>query len=569
MFKIMKRLSAKLRIKCVMLALLAIAGAYLVSLIPTCLGGVLDSISRGAGSPLNLVVSFTVLFFISEALNIYRRVAVDRVSAKYEEELRNNSIGKLLRLPMRKLSSNGVSGELTSKINQAVSGASQLMKLLINDLLPAVSVGSFVVLQCFGQAPAIVALIMLGYIACTLTVSLLQIKSQRGIRETIIRKKTKLDGDICQSITGIEQIRSLGAEDAECARLSPQTKGIRVTECRHHTIMGVFDIAKHIVKVLFFAGILIMGITLTRKGEMTAGNVLATVLLFQQLLKPIDEFYRFLDEVSACSIKADILLDIMDSPSDTAFQILDGDGINDAAIAAAAFGDGDSIATIAANEINIKDYEVLSPAEDRILSKSTGIVFPTGCATALVAQTGGGKSSLMKGMLRLYPLYGTISVFGVNWNKISQKKLTELIHYIPQSPFFFAGSLRDNLAYGLEKTPDDYELISALKKACIYEEFSKPTLELSSPLDYFVEENARNFSGGQLKRLAIARAFLRKPKIYILDETLANIDGRTIEMILANLETHAKSIGAGTVHISHDRKIIDSCVNAVTLKPAV
>ena len=548
MVKAIKLLSRKLRTKFILLSILAIAGAYFVSLIPVCLGNVLDGISTNITHKLFFsIITFTSLLLITEAVNIFRRVSSDRVCARFEEELRNRSISKLLRLPIRELSANGVSGELTSKINQGVTSASQLMRILPNDLLPAVFVGVFIVIQCIKQAPPIVAALMFGYIICTLTVSLLQINSQRGIRDEIIHKKTRLDGNICQSIVGIEQIRSLGAENAESTRLSPQTQGIRETECRHHTTMGNYDLLKQLVKVTFFTAILFVGVSLLGQGNMSKGNVLAVVLLFQQLLKPIDEFYHFLDEVSSCSRKMIILNEIIQLASDDAFTIIE------------------TMEKLTTDSIHIEKYEVLSPDEDKILSKSNSVIFSTEHRTAIIARTGGGKSSLMKGLIRLYPLKGSVSLFGIEWSKISQKMLTLLIHYVPQSPFFFSGTIRDNLCYALTRTPADYELVDALKQACIYNELVTIAHGFPTPLDFVIQESGKNFSGGQLKRLAIARAFLRSPKIYILDETLANIDEQTTREILNNFESYAKCIGAGIVHISHDKNIVKRCDKTVTL----
>ena len=549
MNKIVRMLSVKIRIECLLLSALAVVGAYLVSLVPVYLGKTLDGITDGSVDIVPLIGLFAFLFLSAEAINIFRRVSVDRVCARFEEELRNKSIRKLLHLPIRELTASGVSGELTSKINQAVGGSSQLTKMLPNDLLPAVFTGFFVVVQCLSQAPFVIAAAMLGYIVCTLSVSLLQIRSQRGIREDIIRKKTRLDGDICQSIAGIEQIRSLGAENSESARLSPLTMEIRKTESKHHTIMGIFDICKHGAKVVFFAGILFMGIYLKEQGTMTGGNIIAVVLLFQQLIKPIDEFYRFLDEISAFSIKADMLDAIMSQEKDSAFEIVDTENVYDE------------------TGIVIDRYEVLSPDKDKVLSKSNRVVFQTDTSTALIAKTGGGKSSLMKGLIRLYPLRGAVKFFGVDLSTVSQETLVQLVHYVPQSPFFFAGTIRDNLAYGLPIKPTDDELFSSLEKACLLKELQNLSRISATLLDYKVQENRKNFSGGQLKRLAIARAFLRSPKLYVFDETFANIDEQTICTMLENVESHAKHIGAGIIHISHEHGIVNRCSNTVKLEP--
>jgi ABC-type multidrug transport system fused ATPase/permease subunit len=527
-----------------MLSVMAIASAYLMSLIPVYLGKVLDGFAIESNEIVQFIIIFTTVFLLAELLNIFRRVSIDCVSAQLEEDLRNNSINKLLHLPLKYIETNGVSGELTSKINQVVGGTTQLMKLLTNDLLPAVCVGFFVIVQCSRQAPLIIALILIGYMITTLSASLLQIKSQRGVREEIIRKKTKLDGDICQSINGIEQIRVLSAEESESVRLAPQTKGIRQTECLHHTKMGVYDAFKHFLKTAFFIFILFAGVYLTKRGDMSGGNVLAVVLLFQQLLKPLDEFYRFLDEISACSIKVSILNDILNQPSDTVFHI------------------PEASISFDKNDIEINEYEVFSPDSKKLLSKSSNVSFKAGHSTALVARTGGGKSSLLKGLMRLYPLKGSAVLFGVKLSIIPQKLLTKIVHYIPQSPYFFSGSIKENLLYGLEGVPSDDVLNEILKKVCLFDELF---VNRRNVLEIQIQENGKNMSGGQLKRLAFARALLRNPMIYFLDETTANIDENTVSLILGNFEKHVKEIGAGIVYVTHEQRVIERCYSKVEL----
>ncbi|MDR0957468.1 MAG: ABC transporter ATP-binding protein/permease [Candidatus Nomurabacteria bacterium] len=529
----------KLRTKFLLLAILSVATAYLASLNPIFLGKVIDSFSDG-GNTLYYIAIFAGIFFIIDVLAIIRRVAVDRVNCRFEESIRGKTLAKLLKLPLSKLEANGASGELTSKINQAVSGASRFMQIVSNDFIPSVFVGIFVIIQSFISTPLIFPILILGYTVSTLLVALLQIRSQKGIREDIIRLKTKLDGDITQSINGIEQIRVLHAETAEGERLSPNIANISATESKHHVYMGLYDILKHIVKVAFFVAIFLVSFYY----KISGGTVLAVVLLFQQLLKPIDEFYRFLDEISASSTKAKMLTEILNEENDDAFKIKNND------------------VEFVGDMVEITDYEVFSPNLEKKLSKGDKVVFNTRDYTALIAPTGAGKSSLLKGLMRLYPLTGKVRLFGKNLNETSQQELTETLHYIPQSPFFFSGSLRDNVIYGLIKNIDDDEVILALKNACIYDEL---LLKSRNPLGVKIQEGGKNFSGGQLKRLSLARAFLRKPKLFLLDETTANIDKNTTKKIIENLKNYTKEIGAGVVFITHEKEVVDMCNKKVEL----
>jgi len=547
MNKIFKLLSKRQRINFIILAIIAVIGAYIASLVPISLGIVLDGFAVGRVNIVNSILSFAGLFLLTETLNIFRRVSVDKVCASFEEDLRNRSISQMLRLPLKELADKGASGELTAKMNQSVAGASQMMKLFPNDIIPALFVGLFVVIQCITHTQFIFAIMMFAYIILILTLSLFQIKSQRGIREAIIQQKTKLDGEICQSINlnGLEQIRVLNAEASETKRLAPQTMRIKLTEQRHHQYMGIFDIGKHIIKVIFYMIILFIGMVLIVKNEITGSCMLAVVLLFQQLIKPLDEWYRCLDEGSACSIKAAMLSEILSLPVDPAFNISESNN------------------NFTKSDVNIDDYEVFSPNRDKILSKSNNLYFHAGVTTALIARNGGGKSSLWKGIVRLYPIEGTITLFGEDWKLISQKTLTKLIHYIPQFPNFFAGTVRDNIVYGLETYPDDKELIIVLKKACIYDDLIAIN---KNPLDLMMQESGKNFCGGQLKKLAICRAYLRNPRFFIFDETMANVDADSIQEILCNFEDYAASIGASVIHITHDKNVIDRCNNIVRLQ---
>jgi ABC-type bacteriocin/lantibiotic exporter with double-glycine peptidase domain len=515
----------------------------MASLLPAMLGRIIDAFATNIKDILNLIVFYIVLFMVVETLTMLRRTYTHRLTAQFCEQLCNQSLWKLLRLPKRDLEGSGVSGELTSRINQAVSGASQLLRLMTNDVVPTFFLGTFTIWQCIRQSSPIFALIMLAYIILSFIASYSQIRSQMGIRERIIDLKAKFDGEMCQSINGIEQIRALGAEHAECQRLAPQTRKICATECHHHTTMGVYDVIKQTLKALFFCTILIVGLKFVADGQLSGGQIIAVIMLFQQLTKPIDDIYRFLDEISASSIKVKILKELTEMTPDGAFTISNEEQVN---------GNGN---------IRISQYKVFAPSDStKILSQGGPIEFKKEKSTAIVAKTGGGKSSLLKGLLRLYPLEGIPEISGVCSSKITQHSLTELLHYVPQSPFFFAGSVKDNLAFGLENISDS-ELVAALKLACLYDELEKD----GDPLSYSLQEAGRPLSGGQIKRMAIARAFLRSPRFYLMDEVFTGIDNETTTNILNNLDDHVRRIGAGIIHVTHDDNIIRKCDEKITL----
>lgn len=537
MITVIKLLPGKLKIKSLALIAMAIASAYIASLLPGQLGAILDSFVSDPSSVKALIIPFGVLFLLVELVAIVRRVLSDRLAAQYGEVLTNLSLKILLWLPKQTLEGGGTSGDITKKTNDAVEGATQLLKLATNDIVPTVFLGGFTIYQCFIQSTSVFGYLMLGYIICSIVASTFQILSQKGIRVEIFNSRGHLHGEIVQSVNGIEQIRALGAETAECERLAPQINRIRTQGSKHHTYMGMFDTLKQTLKAGFIAVIFFVGVSNVVSEVLTGGAVIAVYMLFQQLLKPVDEIYRFLDDISASSVKVGELKKKMALPIDEVFTTAD---------------DG---ADFTEDSINIESYQMLSTHGDsRVISKGENIILKQGKSTAIIAKTGGGKSSLLRGLMRIYPIEGTIRLFGKNNKKVSHRQLVESIHYVPQNPFFFAGTLRDNLSYGLPGLTDD-DMNNALKKATLYDELAVD----GNPLDKLLQEGGKPLSGGQIKRLAIARAFLRKPRIYLFDEAFTGIDVNTLSNIFNNLDVYAKEINAGIVHISHEKAVKDRC----------
>ena len=390
------------------------------------------------------------------------------------------------------------------------------------------------------------------YLMITIIISAFQIRSQNGIRESIVGQKNALDGQICQSISNLELIRGMNAEEYEKKRLIPSILNISRTEKRHHRYMGSFDCLKQFCKISFQVVLLLASILLISNGQMSAGSVITVCLLFQQLVKPIDEVYRFMDETASSAIKAKVLLEVAASPSDEVFDIQS------------------SSENTNGNDIRVEDVVVTNPEKDLSLAWYEDIVIPSRKIIALQGPNGCGKSSLIRCLNRYYPhTQGKITLFGKEQSLFSQKQLTDMLYYTPQSSFFIAGTVRENLLYGIEREVSDEELVIALKNVHLVGEGHNDTVIRIDPkeaLDCMISEKADELSGGMKQRLSLARAFLRTPRLYVFDEITANLDEDATNYVLANIESHAKKIGAGIVYISHDQKVVDRCNKVIALR---
>lgn len=555
MKKYLSIMSNKTKLKCVGVIVLAFISSLFASVWPVRLGELYTKISNGTISTIAqcalAVVTFGFIYLSAECITIMRRVILDCIIASHESEVREYSIEKLLKMPVSYYSG-CLSGEKTAQLNQGVAGFSQLIKIMCNDVFATVLMAVCTLVQVFLNAPGIMVGIMLLYLMLTVIISAFQIRSQNGIRENIVGQKNALDGQICQAISNLELIRGMNAEEYEKKRLLPSILNISRTEKRHHRYMGSFDCLKQLCKISFQVVLLAASILLISNGKMSAGSVITVCLLFQQLVKPIDEVYRFMDETASSVIKAKVLLEVAVSPSDEVF------GIH--------FSKEDT----SGNDIWIKDVVVTNPERDIPLAWYEDIVIPGGKITAVQGPNGSGKSSLLRSLNRYYPhTQGKIILFGKEQGLFSQKQLTDMLYYTPQTSFFIAGTIRENLLYGIEREVSDEELIAALQSVHLVGAGHKDTVIRIDPkeaLACMIGEKADELSGGMKQRLSLARAFLRNPKLYVFDEITANLDKDATNYVLSNIESHAKKIGAGIVYISHDQKVVDRCDKVITLR---
>lgn len=548
-------MSGRTKWKCVGVIALAFISSLLASVWPVMLGELYTDISSGGirtiAQGAAAMFRFGLIYLAAECITIVRRVMLDCVIAAHEAELREFSVEKLLKMPVSYYLG-CLSGEKTAQLNQGVAGFSQLIKILCNDVFATVLTAVCTLVQVVLNAPGIMAGIMLLYLVSTVLISVTQIRSQNGVREKIVGQKNALDGQICQSISNLELIRGMNAEEYEKKRLQPSILQICRTEKRHHRYMGSFDCLKQVCKIAFQILLLAVSLVLIAAGKMSAGSVITVCLLFQQLVKPIDEVYRFMDETASSVVKAKTLLEVAASPSDEIFRIRSSCG------------------QAAGAEIRLQDVVVTNPEKDKALAWYPDLVIPCDRKIALRGANGCGKTSLIRCLDRYYPhARGEITLFGKDQEEYTQKELTQVLYYTPQVSFFIAGTVRDNLRYGLEREVGDEELAQALEMVHLVGGGHNDTVicrDAAQALDCVIGEKVDELSGGMKQRLSLARAFLRRPKLFVFDEITANLDQAATDHVLSNLEAYAKKIGAGILYISHDQSVVNRCDQVITLE---
>lgn len=519
--------------RCIGLAIIASAGvsAMLAAYWPIVLGECFSAISqRDSHSVLSRIIIFSTILFLYESLGFIRRVATDCMITRHERQLRFKSLRKMLRMPIC-YHEHAMSGESTAQMNQGVSGFSQILKLSCNDILPAILTSCSVIAAVIVSAPPAFSCIMITYAFLAILLSCLQIRSQKGIREHILRLKTRLDGLVTQELQNLEQIRCRNADEQETNRLAPEMHSIETTERRHHLTMGSYDITKKGLQVLTFGIILVFCYLLSQNGNFNAGSSVTIVMLFQQLLAPVDAVYRCLDELSSSLTRANILNRLFAHPEDPHYL-------------------NSTHPSSSTNQIlSIRNGCVFTPDGKSEIAKSADFTVESNDRILLDGPSGCGKTSLIRALVGYYPYEGSIRFQNVEIKDLSPGLLAQNILYIPQSPIFFCGTVRDNLLFGLVAQPSEEQLVNALAKARLLQDLTQSS---TNPFLHPIDEGARNLSAGQRQRLALARIFLSRFRLLILDEATANLDAKTGNEVMEAINEYAKSLNAAIIFISHD-----------------
>ena len=187
-----------------------------------------------------------------------------------------------------------------------------------------------------------------------------------------------------------------------------------------------------------------------------------------------------------------------------------------------------------AKEISLKNVSYSYHGAGEMDLENINVEIPAGSVLGIIGGTGSGKSTLLKLLNHTYDVTeGTIEIGGQNVKSFDDSYLADMFGIVPQKAVLFEGTIRDNLLWGNENASDD-EMMEAIELAQATEVIKNK----GKGLDTVVEQNGRNFSGGQKQRLTIARALVRKPEILILDDSASALDFATDAKLRAAIAGH-------------------------------
>lgn len=523
--------------------------AILAQLTPKAIGWLTDDILMQEQLEFLKIIPVLLIILVvnvvNELIKILRRILVEDTATKTEKKARGIVIGSLLKAPLSYFKEN-MTGNIHGRLNRCLEGTVKLEKLLFMDFAPAIFNSIAAIVVIFTTLPVILAFPMLLVIPIGMAIVFRQIKTQKGIRVELLETKSAMDGAIVELLNGIEVIRITDSANLEKNRFYDKSEFLRRKEMRHHKQMAKYDSLKFINEAVFT--VLMIGISayLATQHIITVGDVLTSYLCFSQLLKPLEELHRILDELSESMVLAEDFFKMAEIPNDFSYR---------------AAKEHKSTCLLPSKGIIEIHNLTFSYHEQSPILKQIDLSIEQGMFLGIAGPSGCGKSSLIKAICKLEKCDGDIAIDGKNISCLSRKDISKMIALVPQNPFLIAGTIYENICYGLDFKVPLQEAYDAIKKANLSDFIDS----LPEKINTVLSEGGSNLSGGQKQRIAIARVFLRKPKILILDEATSALDNTSERFIQNEIEKLKEESKMTIISIAHRLTTLKNCDKIIVM----
>lgn len=416
-------------------------------------------------------------------------------------------------------------GKIMSRATTDLFEITELAHHCPEDFLTAVLTlgGSFVMLLSIRWELALAVIISLPLL---LVITLF---SRKKLSDTSIKVKettSEINADLESSISGIRVTKGFTNEEYEIKKFAKANVNYSDAKKKRYWYMATFHTNIELTTSLLSLIVIVVGGWLIMNDKMAISDLVAANLFIVSFIAPVHKISFFVEQFSTGMAGFERFLELM--RTDTS--------VKDAPDAVDLLSARGNITFENVNFSYNKDFPVL---ENINLNVHAGEKF------ALVGSSGGGKTTICSLIPRFYEISsGRIMLDGIDLKKIKLNSLRKQIGIVQQDVFLFAGTVKENIAYGKIGSTDE-EIIEAAKRAEIHDDIMK----MPNGYDTIVGERGIKLSGGQKQRVSIARCFLKNPPILILDEATSALDTATEIKIQHSFDELSK--GRTTLVIAH------------------
>lgn len=501
----------------------------------------IDVATGRSESSLNLAAAILIGIIISQiTLGFAKRWIAALLGVKAQNRMQQRLFKRLMDSEWRGLEFRH-SGDVLNRLERDV----QDVTTIITETIPSaicVSIRllvAFLYLYSMDQRLAILVVVIAPVF---ILLSRLYVKKMRTITREVRNTDSRIQSLLTESIQHRMVLKTLERTDTMSEHLAQSQATLR-QQVRHRTLFSSFS--GTLLNIGFGTGYLITflwGVTRLHEGTITYGMMIAFIQLVGQIQGPFREMTRFIPSIIGALTAGERLIELEDMPLEEK---------------------GAPLHFNSSAGIRFTNVTYAYDSQKRTILQDLSFDFPPGSTTAIMGETGAGKTTLIRLILALLkPQQGKVEIYGESGKEAITHEVSPLTRcnlvYVPQGNTLFSGTIRDNLLLGNPEATEE-EMREVLHTAC-----ADFVLQRPEGLDALCGEMGGGMSEGQAQRISIARALLRKGNILLLDEATSALDIATEKRLLDNLHHHLG--GTQTViFITHRTAVIEHCNQVLRL----
>ncbi|MBN2720746.1 MAG: ABC transporter ATP-binding protein [Proteobacteria bacterium] len=352
-------------------------------------------------------------------------------------------------------------------------------------------------------------------------------KKMKTVQRMISRETAKMSGKIIESLRNIELVKSLGLTYPEIRRLQSHTRKIYDLEMEKVRKVRALSFFQVTIVNLLRQSILFILLWLIFRETLSPGELISMQFILNFIFIPLQELGRILLSFREAEASLQMFDELMKKPVEKRPE----DPVE--------IGELESLRF---DSVVFRHRSAAENAIDRISFEAR-----LGDTVAFVGPSGAGKSTLVKLLVGLYaPVAGTIFINGIPVNELRYNPVRRQIGFVTQDPQLFSGTIRENLLF-VKPDASNEEMYEAMRKAAAVNIMDRS----GEGLDTRIGESGLRLSGGERQRLSIARALLRRPRLFILDEATSSLDSITEQEITAAVRNVSGSREHMVILIAH------------------